>query len=168
MQELQRILADKELKDALLAGTELFNQHAVKGGCCGSAAGSCGFAHDWAQRADTRTGTATFGCFMGSRQAARWHITLPAAPPMPPPHIPIRTGLRLLVQSGVIADGSPAAAAAFLRQHAGRLDKGQVGELLGHHDDHSIAVSLVPDRWLFCCWETQRWQVSGMCAITGA
>lgn len=32
LQELQRILADKELKDALLAGTERFNQNAVKGG----------------------------------------------------------------------------------------------------------------------------------------
>ena len=30
-QELQRILADKELKDALLSGTQLFNQSAVKG-----------------------------------------------------------------------------------------------------------------------------------------
>ena len=31
MQELQRILADKELKDALLSGIQLFNQNPVKG-----------------------------------------------------------------------------------------------------------------------------------------
>lgn len=45
------------------------------------------------------------------------------------------------MRSGVIPNGSPAAAAAFLREHAARLDKGQVGELFGHHEDHSIAVS---------------------------
>lgn len=56
-------------------------------------------------------------------------------PPHPPP-----PGLRLLVQSGVIPDGTPAAAAAFLRENAPRLDKGQVGELFGHHEDHSIEV----------------------------
>lgn len=32
VQELQRILADKELKDALLSGIEAFNDSAVKGG----------------------------------------------------------------------------------------------------------------------------------------
>ncbi|KAL4853786.1 Brefeldin A-inhibited guanine nucleotide-exchange protein 3 [Chlorella vulgaris] len=78
-EELQRILADKELKDALLSGIQAFNQNAVK-------------------------------------------------------------GLRQLVQSGVIADGSPAAAARFLREHAARLDKGQVGELMGRHEDHSVQV----------------------------
>lgn len=51
-------------------------------------------------------------------------------------------GLHALVRSGVIPDSSPAAAAAFLCEHAARLDKGQVGELFGHHGDHSIAVSL--------------------------
>jgi hypothetical protein len=53
----------------------------------------------------------------------------------------LRAGLRQLATSGVLPDGSPAAAARFLRDQAARLDKAQVGELLGHHEEHSIQVS---------------------------
>lgn len=39
VQELQRILADKELKDALLSGIQAFNQNAVKGASYADCAG---------------------------------------------------------------------------------------------------------------------------------
>jgi hypothetical protein len=49
-------------------------------------------------------------------------------------------GLKTLISLGVVKESNPASAAAFLREHSDRLDPAAVGELLGHHDDASIAV----------------------------
>ena len=49
-------------------------------------------------------------------------------------------GLKVLVGGGAVAPGAQAAA-DFLRSSAERLDPAAVGELLGHHDEESIAVS---------------------------
>lgn len=46
------------------------------------------------------------------------------------------------MESG-LADGSAEGVAAFLREHAARLDKGAVGELMGDHEDFSIQVCSV-------------------------
>lgn len=127
MQELQRILADKELKEALTTGVQLFNTNAVKG----------------APAAYRRV--AEMHHYLASRPRRRRLVVQYAVPPKRSSAAmwtsSSRAGLRALVRNGVIPDGSPATAAAFLREHAQRLDKGQVGELFGHHDDHSIAVS---------------------------
>ena len=59
-------------------------------------------------------------------------------PPPPPP------GARLLVESGVIPGGAPPDVAAFLRgEHAARLSREMVGELLGDHEDFSVEVGPV-------------------------
>lgn len=125
MQELQRILADKELKEALTTGVQLFNTSAVKGAPAVAGALRKGISISPPM------------CFAGCIvQCGPVQARLDSYM-----HVFPRAGLRALVRSGVIPDGSPATAAAFLREHAQRLDKGQVGELFGHHDDHSIAVS---------------------------
>lgn len=64
VQELQRILADKELKDALLSGIEAFNENAVKG--------EAGHGHAGHQSADT---------LLQGRHASGFHVALrcPAA-----------------------------------------------------------------------------------------
>lgn len=162
-QELRRILADKELKDALLSGIEAFNANAVKGEACwtsmkgrhrprriaglhpGWAAVSCCCSSSWMSRVTA----------MGSEEnesssarawppppAAHTHIHTTSPPPPPPPAPPLypTPGLRAMVQSGTIPDATPAAAARFLRDHAARLDKAQIGELFGHHEEHSIQV----------------------------
>ncbi|KAF6256772.1 hypothetical protein COO60DRAFT_1627056 [Scenedesmus sp. NREL 46B-D3] len=48
-------------------------------------------------------------------------------------------GLDLLMSQGLL-ESSPAAVAAFLRTQADQLDKAQLGELLGHHEDFAVAV----------------------------
>ena len=133
LQELRRILADKELKEALLAGIQQFNTgSAVKGAPRGRPlqpeVGSPGAAPALRHGGlvSPPGGSADPPCLLASFPC--------------PPNNPAHAGLRALVRSGVIPDASPAAAAAFLREHAARLDKGQVGELFGHHEDHSIAV----------------------------
>lgn len=40
----------------------------------------------------------------------------------------------------MVARGDAASAARFLREHATRLDKTQIGELFGHHEEHSVEV----------------------------
>ena len=56
-----------------------------------------------------------------------------------PPHT--ATGIKLLARAGVIPNGgAPAAAAAFLRQHSALLDKGQMGELFGGHEEWEVEV----------------------------
>lgn len=37
-------------------------------------------------------------------------------------------------------EGTPQAVAAFLREHLADLDKGQLGEYLGHHEDFAVGV----------------------------
>jgi len=49
-------------------------------------------------------------------------------------------GLKTLTGRGVVTEDSPSSAALFLKEHSDRLDPTAVGELLGHHDDFSIAV----------------------------
>ncbi|WIA18888.1 hypothetical protein OEZ85_003561 [Tetradesmus obliquus] len=48
-------------------------------------------------------------------------------------------GLDFLMSQGLL-ESSPAAVAAFLRAQSDQLDKAQLGELLGHHEDFAIAV----------------------------
>ncbi|KAF8064597.1 BIG3 [Scenedesmus sp. PABB004] len=48
-------------------------------------------------------------------------------------------GVELLMSQGLL-EGSPPAVAAFLRLHHDALDKAQLGELLGHHEDFAVAV----------------------------
>jgi len=50
-------------------------------------------------------------------------------------------GLRALVDGGVVGP-SASEEAAFLRAQSDSLDPAAVGDLLGHHDDHSIAVRI--------------------------
>ena len=119
LQELRRILGEKETKDALLSGTRLFNQNAVKGGFGG-------------RELDIQFEIILAPILLNS-SSPRVHVCVRYA------HV--HAGLRQLVASGVVRDASPAAAAAFLREHAPRLDKAQVGELMGHHDQHCIEVS---------------------------
>jgi len=49
-------------------------------------------------------------------------------------------GLKNLIGLGVVNENDPSSAATFLRENSDRLDPTAVGELLGHHDDLSIAV----------------------------
>ncbi len=49
-------------------------------------------------------------------------------------------GVSTLIKLGVIQENNPTSAATFLRKHFDRLDPAAVGELLGHHNDASIAV----------------------------
>ena len=51
-------------------------------------------------------------------------------------------GVRALVASGSV-ESSPEAIAAFLRQHNSSLDKEQLGEYLGHHDELEVGCSCV-------------------------
>ena len=44
-----------------------------------------------------------------------------------------------LIGSGTV-EGTPQAVAAFLREHLADLDKGQLGEYLGHHEDFAVRV----------------------------
>lgn len=46
-------------------------------------------------------------------------------------------GVRALVASGSV-EASPEAIASFLRQHNTSLDKEQLGEYLGHHDELEV------------------------------
>lgn len=46
-------------------------------------------------------------------------------------------GVRALVASGSV-ESSPEAIAAFLRQHNSSLNKEQLGEYLGHHDELEV------------------------------
>ena len=46
-------------------------------------------------------------------------------------------GVRALVASGSV-EASPEAIASFLRQHNSSLDKEQLGEYLGHHDELEV------------------------------
>lgn len=46
-------------------------------------------------------------------------------------------GVAALIGSGTV-EGTPEAVAAFLREHLADLDKGQLGEYLGHHEDFSV------------------------------
>ncbi|WIA39187.1 hypothetical protein OEZ86_005312 [Tetradesmus obliquus] len=48
-------------------------------------------------------------------------------------------GLDFLMSQGLL-ESSPAAVAAFLRAQSDQLDKAQLGELLGHHEEFAIAV----------------------------
>ncbi|KAK9904753.1 hypothetical protein WJX75_001787 [Coccomyxa subellipsoidea] len=48
-------------------------------------------------------------------------------------------GVISLIGSGTV-EGTPQAVAAFLREHLADLDKGQLGEYLGHHEDFACAV----------------------------
>ncbi|KAL3134912.1 hypothetical protein ABBQ32_007876 [Trebouxia sp. C0010 RCD-2024] len=48
-------------------------------------------------------------------------------------------GVRALVASGSV-EASPEAIASFLRQHNSSLDKEQLGEYLGHHDELEVSV----------------------------
>lgn len=47
-------------------------------------------------------------------------------------------GVRALVASGSV-EASPEAIASFLRQHNSSLDKEQLGEYLGHHDELEVS-----------------------------
>ena len=49
-------------------------------------------------------------------------------------------GVASLMGSGTV-EGTPAAVAAFLREHLADLDKGQLGEYLGHHEDFAVSNS---------------------------
>lgn len=48
-------------------------------------------------------------------------------------------GVRALVASGSV-EASPEAIAAFLRQHNSSLNKEQLGEYLGHHDELEVGI----------------------------
>ncbi|BDA49435.1 probable Brefeldin A-inhibited guanine nucleotide-exchange protein [Coccomyxa sp. Obi] len=48
-------------------------------------------------------------------------------------------GVASLIGSGTV-EGTPHAVAAFLREHLADLDKAQLGEYLGHHEEFSCAV----------------------------
>lgn len=51
-------------------------------------------------------------------------------------------GVKALIASGTV-EKSPAAIAAFLREHNPSLDKEQLGEYLGHHDELEVCLSLL-------------------------
>lgn len=51
-------------------------------------------------------------------------------------------GVRALVASGSVG-ASPEAIASFLRQHNSSLDKEQLGEYLGHHDELEVCPAHV-------------------------
>lgn len=46
-------------------------------------------------------------------------------------------GVASLIGSGTV-EGTPHAVAAFLREHLADLDKAQLGEYLGHHEEFSV------------------------------
>lgn len=48
-------------------------------------------------------------------------------------------GVKALIASGSL-EKSPEAIAAFLRKHIGDLDKKQLGEYLGHHDEQEVRL----------------------------
>jgi hypothetical protein len=48
-------------------------------------------------------------------------------------------GVASLIGSGTV-EGSPQAVASFLRQHIAELDKTQLGEYFGHHDEQAVSL----------------------------
>ena len=48
-------------------------------------------------------------------------------------------GVAALIGSGTVED-SPQAVASFLRQHIAELDKTQLGEYFGHHDEQAVSL----------------------------
>lgn len=54
-------------------------------------------------------------------------------------------GVAALIGSGTIED-NPEAVAGFLRDHLAELDRTQLGEYFGHHEEHAVSLlkSLCP------------------------
>ncbi len=57
-------------------------------------------------------------------------------------------GVASLIGSGTV-EGMPHAVAEFLREHLADLDKAQLGEYLGHHEEFSVRgrAHLSPDSY---------------------
>ena len=47
-------------------------------------------------------------------------------------------GVAALIGSGTIED-NPSAVAAFFREHISELDRTQLGEYFGHHDEQAVS-----------------------------